>query len=160
MRRPSWLAWGFARRADIQTLLIEHDCRQLLLRAAAAADASDAPALAALFSPDATLVRPGRPPIHGRSAIQASYAQRPAERLTRHLLTNILVEVTGPDRARATSAVLLWSGHRDDPPGPHGRPADAQQVLGQFDDLLLRTPEGWRIHERHASFIFCTGADA
>jgi uncharacterized protein (TIGR02246 family) len=142
---------------DTQQLLIEQACRRTLVRAAAAADAGDAAALAELFTSDAQLQRPGASPLHGRAAIEAAYAQRPAQRLTRHLLTNMQVEIQTPDLARATSLVLLWSGNRDDPPGPHGRPADARQVVGEFHDLLQRTPEGWRIRQRLAHFILHAG---
>lgn len=142
---------------ETQRLLIEQACRRTLILAAAAADAGNAAALAALFTAEAQLLRPGAPPILGQAAIEAAYAERPAQRLTRHLLTNILVEVESPDLARATSSVLLWSGNRDDPPGPYGRPADARQVVGEFHDLLVPTSAGWRIHQRHARFILHAG---
>lgn len=142
----------------LQRLLITDACRETVLRAAAAADAGDAAVLAALFTPDAVLQRPNAEPIQGRDAIRESYAKRPPQRLTRHLVTQTLVDIEGPDQARATSAVLLWSGNLDDDSGPQGRPADARQVVGEFHDLLLCTAEGWRIHQRRATFVLYLGA--
>ncbi|MDD0837740.1 nuclear transport factor 2 family protein [Curvibacter sp. HBC61] len=134
-------------------LLIEQACRRTLFQAAAAVDAGDAQALAAWFTVDAQLQRPGAAPLIGRAAIEAAYASRPAHRLTRHLLTNVLIEPEGSDFAHAISTVLLWRGNLDDAAGPEGRPAEARQLLGEFNDLLVPTPDGWRIHRRHAHFI-------
>jgi hypothetical protein len=35
-----------------------------------------------------------------------------------------------------------------------GRPADAAQQLGEFVDELRLTPEGWRLAQRQARFLF------
>src|SRR4051794_7574812 len=98
----------------LQRLLIVEACRDLVLRAAAQADAGDAAALAALFTEGAVLARPNAEPLQGRAAIRASYAQRPAERITRHLVTNTVVVVESPGASRALSSVLLWAGSSAD----------------------------------------------
>lgn len=136
----------------LQTLLIKDACRHLVLRAAALADANEPGALAALFAEGGLLVRPGAEPLIGREAIRQSYTQRPAERITRHLVTNIVVEVESETEARAASVVLLWSGSTQDTPGPQGRPAQ-REVVGEFSDRLSLTPEGWRIARREARFV-------
>lgn len=138
---------------ELQRLAIAAACRETILRAAAGADAGDADAVAASFVLDAVLERPDTPPIHGRDAIRRSYASRSPDRLTRHLVTNTLVEVAGVCEAHATSLVLLWSGSTNDMPGPHGRPADTRQVIGEFHDVFKLTSEGWRIAYRKALFV-------
>ena len=138
---------------ELQSLLIERACNRLVLLAAEHADQHRAAEFAALFAPDAVLRRPNAEPLCGREAIRAVYAQRPASRITRHLVTNIRVEVQSAEEARATSLVLLWAGSTDDEPGPRGRPAHAAPVLGEFDDRFALTPEGWRIVSREASFL-------
>jgi hypothetical protein len=142
----------------LQLLLIEQACRELVLRAAALADAAQPAALAALFTEGGSLVRPGAEPLVGRAAIERSYAQRAPERITRHLVTNTLVEVVSDVQACATSTVLLWSGSTDDAAGPQGRPANPRQVVGAFADRFALTPEGWRIERRDASFVLHSGA--
>ena len=57
---------------------------------------------------------------------------------TQHLITNVLVDVTG-DEARATANVL--GTHRL--PNPHGSPL--WTVGGTYDFGLVRTAAGWRI---------------
>ena len=137
----------------LQRLLIVEACRDLVLRAAAQADAGDATALAALFTERAVLARPNAEPLQGRAAIRASYAQRPAERITRHLVTNTVVVVESPGTSRALSSVLLWAGSSADADGPRGRPAQGGQLVGEFDDRLTLTAEGWRIERREARFV-------
>lgn len=136
---------------------VERACRELVLRAASRADAGDAAGLARLFAADGVLVRPNAQPLQGRDAIQAAYAQRPADRITRHLVTNTLVEVESSTRARAMSHVLLWTGSTNDPSGPQGRRAHARQLVGEFEDRFVLEPEGWRIQRRDARFVLYSG---
>jgi ketosteroid isomerase-like protein len=140
------------RERSFDILRAEQACRDLVLCAAAYADAGDARTLAALFTAEAELVRPGGQPILGREAIATAYRERPAERITVHLVCGTLFDACGPDAASATSRVLLWSGDRGSDAGPHGRPAAPRQVVGSFRDRFVRTAEGWRIARRHASF--------
>lgn len=137
----------------LQRLLIQETCRELVLRAAERADGHDAAGLAALFAPDGVLRRPTGQPLAGRAAIEAAYAQRPRERLTRHLVTNTLVEVESPARATARSRVLLWAGSTEDAEGPQGRPLRGPQLVGEFADRFVLTDEGWRFASRDASFV-------
>ncbi len=138
----------------IERLLAQQACRDLVLRAAACADAGDAQALSQLFAEDAVLVRPNAQPLQGRAAILGAYAQRPADRITRHLVTNTLVELGEPGRAQARSYVLLWSGAEGDPAGPAGRPAQARQMVGEFDDEFSCDAESrWQIARREARFV-------
>jgi SnoaL-like domain len=138
---------------EMQSLLIERACSRLVLLAAEHADHHRPAEFAAVFAVDAVLSRPNAEPLQGREAIRAAYAQRPASRITRHLVTNIRVEVLSATEARASSLVLLWAGSADDEAGPRGRPAQAGQVVGAFDDRFALTPEGWRIAARQASFL-------
>jgi hypothetical protein len=148
------------RLSPMERLLAEQACRDLVVQAAAFTDGQDHAAFAALFAEEGVLVRPGAQPLHGRAAIVASYASRPSGRLTRHLISNSLVTLESATQARATSAVLLWSGAMSDAAGPFGRPAHARQVVGEFDDRFVHTPQGWRIARREARFLLFREASA
>lgn len=137
----------------LDLLLAEHACRQVVVQSAQAVDQQDYAAFAALFTPQGVLVRPDGTRLEGRAAIEQAYAQRSAERLTRHLITNHLVLVRDATRASSTCTVLLWTGSHKDAGSTQGRPADPTQLLGEFLDELALTPEGWRIRQRQASFI-------
>ncbi|RYY95862.1 MAG: nuclear transport factor 2 family protein, partial [Comamonadaceae bacterium] len=128
-------------------------CRTLVEASVRHVDDGDAPAFAALFTDDGVLVRPNGALIEGREAIQETYAQRAADRLTRHLVTNVHVTPEADGSARARSYVLLWTGSSATPAdGTAGRRADARQLVGEFDDRLVRGADGaWRIQRRQAS---------
>ncbi|UUX94517.1 nuclear transport factor 2 family protein [Aquabacterium sp. J223] len=136
----------------LQRLLAEDACRRLVLDAAAAVDGGRPEAFAALFCEDGVLQRPGGQPLVGRAAIAAAYASRAPDRMTCHIVTNSRVELLGDGEARVASSVLLWTGSRADAEGAQGRPATAQ-VLGEFDDRLRLTAEGWRFAHRSARFV-------
>ena len=137
---------------ELGRLLICRACEQLILEAAACADANDADALAVLFAEDATLARPGGVALQGRAAIQHAYAARPPERITRHLVTNVRVQVVSESEARATSYVQVWSGSLADEPRQQGRPAGRPSV-GEFSDQFRKFDCGWLITHREATFV-------
>jgi hypothetical protein len=140
-----------------ETLHIERACERLVLDAVYLTDRLDYAAYAALFAPEAILSRPGGAPLVGPAAIRKSYESRPATRITRHLCTNIRVTVESAERARALTYVLLFTGNSAEPAPDHfGRPADARQLVGEFEDEFERTPQGWRIRARQARFVLHT----
>ncbi|QGZ66769.1 nuclear transport factor 2 family protein [Paraburkholderia acidisoli] len=136
----------------IARLVIEHECRARVLLAAELIDGGRSAELARVFCADARLVRPNGAALDGCDAIVASYAARPADRISRHLVLATHFHSVTPDAATAVTQVLLWSGSQSDAPGPFGRPARGQQIVGRFDDTFARTAHGWRIATRHASF--------
>lgn len=131
----------------------EQLCRDLVTSAAVLVDTQNYEGFAALFTEDGILCRPGAEPLQGRAAIIASYRSKPAERITRHLLSNTLVQLASDTQAHATSNVLLWAGNITDPAGPFGRPLQGRQVVGEFEDWFVLTVEGWRIQRREARFL-------
>ena len=137
----------------LERLLVQQACQDTVIATARAVDAQDHAALAQLFTPDGILVRPDGQEAQGRAAIEAAYAARDPDRMTLHLLTNFRVEPLGHGAARASCAVLLRTSRHSAEGGPRGRPADAAQLLGEFQDELVLTPEGWRIRRREARFL-------
>ena len=138
--------------SPLERLLAEQACRDLVARAAQCTDSHRHEDFAACFAEDAVLTRPGGEPLAGREAILASYRTRPAERITRHLVTSTVITLDSATRSRGLSYVLLWSGEAADAPTPSGRPA-RRQVMGEFDDVFTLTAEGWRIARRDARFL-------
>ncbi|VVE05861.1 nuclear transport factor 2 family protein [Pandoraea pneumonica] len=138
----------------LDAMLAKQACQDLVMRFAACNDRRDPQGLAALFAENGVLVRPGAAPLVGPAAIAAAYADRPAERMTRHLMGNVLIDVTSPTGAIGSSTVLLWSGSTQASPGPFGRPAQGRQVMGEFEDTFVKTAQGWRIARREARFTF------
>ncbi|WP_245647559.1 nuclear transport factor 2 family protein [Novosphingobium lentum] len=121
---------------------IEQDCARLIALYANLNDEGRWEEVAALYAEDGTMTRPTAPdaPVVGRAAILAAFRSRPP-RTTRHVCSNVVIDVEGPDAARGTSAMLLFTG------------ADAP-LVGSFHDRFVRTAGGWKIAERRGSLTF------
>jgi hypothetical protein len=124
--------------------MAENEIARLVTRYAVLNDDGDFAGLAAMYLPGGRLMRPsGGDPVVGPDAIRASYEARPP-RTSRHLVTNIVVELVSDQEATCRSALLLYTAA----PGEEPAPAAAPALLGGFRDRLMRTPEGWRFAER------------
>lgn len=139
---------------SLALLQAESQCRHLVIAAAEAVDRQHYEAFVACFTEDAVLQRPGGEPLTGRAAILASYAQKSPNRLTQHLLCNHRVVVDPAGWAESSCKVLLYVSDQRREAVTAGRMADSQHHVGQFQDRLILTPEGWRIQKRQAWFEF------
>jgi ketosteroid isomerase-like protein len=136
---------------------VERACERLVLDFAFFSDHRDYEALASLFTPDGTMARPSGAPLSGRAAILDAYRSRPADRMTRHICTNIRITVESPERARGFTYALLYTANANEPPERHlGIKADASHMVGEFEDDFVRTEDGWRIASRRARFVMHT----
>jgi hypothetical protein len=90
---------------------IEADCARLIALYANLNDEARWDEAAALYAPDGLMTRPTAPdvPIVGREAILAAFKARPP-RTTRHVCSNVVIEVESAREARGTSAMLLFTG--------------------------------------------------
>ena len=120
----------------------EADCARLIALYANLNDEARWDELAALYADDGVMFRPTAPDagVEGRDAILAAFKARPA-RVTRHICSNVVIDVETGTTARGTSAMLLFTG-------------DAAPLVGSFHDRFCRTAEGWRFAERRGSLLF------
>ena len=127
---------------DDERRAIEADCARLIALYANLNDAARWDELAALYTEQGVMTRPTAPdaPIVGRDAILAAFRSRPP-RTTRHVCSNVVIDVDSADEVRGTSAMLLFTGA----PAP---------LVGSFHDRFVRTPEGWRFAARHGTLLF------
>ena len=130
-------------------LLIERACERLVIDSARFNDERAWAALAGLYTPSGVVVRPNGQRLEGREAIEAAYSAGSRDRVTRHLCTNMRVDVDGPDAAHGTTTVLIVSGTRSDD-------SVVTYRVGEFADRFERTEEGWKIAERRASLFMTT----
>jgi hypothetical protein len=131
-------------------------CKEIALRASMLMDANDTEGLVALFTPDLEFVRPATYPavaIRGRPALRDAIVARGPDFVSRHLFTNSLADPLSDGTVRVRSYFTHFSGQRS--PGGEPIPMDhALRSLGEYDDTLVRTLEGWRISRRVARFVF------
>lgn len=131
----------------------EADIAKLIVRYALLNDAQDWNAVADMYLEDGRMARPSSPDafVEGRAAILASFTARPA-RASRHVVSNIVVDLDGPDAARATSVIVLYMGDSVE----SGLPTMAANapLVGTFRDRLVKTGDGWRFAERVGGLDF------
>ncbi len=120
----------------------EADCARLIALYANLNDEARWDEVAALYAEDGVMVRPTAPnaSVAGREAILEAFKARPP-RTTRHVCSNVVIDVESDTTARGTSAMLLFTGE--------GAP-----LVGSFHDRFILTDDGWRFAERRGSLIF------
>jgi hypothetical protein len=137
---------------------IEQACSKLITQFAVFNDLGHYEELANLFTGDGRYARPTDPDnfAEGRAAILAAFESRPRDKLTRHLITNILVDVTGPASASGFCYVTQYSGSTATPAAKFGHQANAAQLVGEYTDEFVLTASGWKFRQRSGKLIFTT----
>lgn len=126
------------------------ECQRLAIASYSLMDQGRYEETVALFSDDAVWVRGGKP-FQGRESILAALNQRPGTMVSRHLVTNVLIELTGVDEAKATACFVPLRGSRRDD-GTVQMPA-----IGDVGDLAFtfrREAEGWKITHLQPQTVF------
>ena len=136
--------------------LIEHTCSKLINRFAYLNDAQRYAELAELFSDDARFARPTDPDNYtlGKDNILAAFMARPKDRISRHAMSNILIDVTSESTAKGVSYVILYTASTDDVAEKFGLQANQSQFIGEFYDDFILTDTGWKIASRSGRIIF------
>jgi hypothetical protein len=140
----------------IEKLEIEHACTRLCADFARHVDGCEPALCAGLFTADGVYERRGEALI-GREAIERALAARSSQRVSRHLVHNIAIDVLDTHHARGHSAFTLYAGDCEHLAAP-GVPAQPlllpAALVAEFSDSYLLTPEGWRIARRTGRTVF------
>lgn len=131
---------------------IERACERLIHVYSRALDLGDMHAAADCFAINGSFARPMAPDqlIVGREAIRASLLTRPVTLLTRHLSTNVMVDVEGPVSATALSYLTMVSTTPAEGASP---PHVAQGPIwfGEMRDRFVLEDNAWKFLERRGS---------
>ncbi len=93
----------------LDRMLAERACERIIVDFIHRLDLGDPGAVAELFTPDGVWDWPfGDRRIVGREALRTYFASRPADRLSRRLMTNLLVTVESATTARAVSYLTTY----------------------------------------------------
>ncbi|OIK03532.1 nuclear transport factor 2 family protein [Streptomyces monashensis] len=132
----------------LELLLAERACERLITDFVHRLDLGEPAGVAGLFTEDGVWEWP--PPgdgrrVAGRQALGEYFASRPADRLSRRFMSNVLVTVTGPDTATAVSyfATYRVDGH-DGGTVPAGPPVQ----IGTYEDSFRRADSRWLLDHR------------
>jgi hypothetical protein len=130
---------------------IERACERIVYAYSRALDLGDMSAAADFFAENGSLARPMAPDtvIQGRETIRASLLTRPKTLLTKHLATNIMIDVESRDSASGLSYLTMISTS----PGDAKPPFVSQGPIyfGEFKDRFVRENGAWKILERRGS---------
>jgi len=124
-------------------LTAERAIEALILDYAAALDAGDWDAVAALFVPHGRMSRPSAPDVFiaGADAILAALRARPA-RASCHVVSQIRIAWEDDAAVRVSSVLQLYTA------------AAAPPLVGAYADRVIATDAGWRFLERRGSLAF------
>lgn len=100
--------------------------------------------------------------LEGREQIAAWFSRREGvkRRVSRHVCTNIAVEVVSPERAQALCYLLNYRHDRAE--GDLSLPVatEVPKFVGECHDQFVKTTEGWRFAARHVDVAFVRRAHA
>jgi hypothetical protein len=131
---------------------IERACTALSVAYARAVDFRDYKAFVALFAADGTL-DVGKP-LTGREAIWQSLMARPDELRSRHVISNVFIDVLDAASARGISYLTLYRHHGPESVSHGPAPLTGPAAVGHYEDRFLRTAEGWRFQSRRLHLAF------
>ena len=140
---------------SIERAAIAWECERLIHLYSMLNDAGDFEGMVEMFAEDGVFARPsqGDVLIRGKAAILQAYTSRPP-RLTRHMITSVVVTVEDEDNARAHSYLSLHTGQ----PGEGlPRPAEPVYFIGDFKDRFVRQDGVWKFSERLGSLALKVG---
>ncbi len=131
---------------------IQRECEALSIAYARAVDFRDYDEFVRLFAEDGVL-DVGQPLV-GRSAIKAAMEKRSDKLRSRHVLTNIFIDVVDKQNARGISYLTLYRHIGEESlssdPIDFGGPA----AVGHYEDKFVLTDTGWCFASRKLHFAF------
>jgi hypothetical protein len=140
---------------EIRAAALTLACQQAVLRFYAALDASDYAAVAAAVAPEGVWHRQGKA-LRGPAEVRAALAERPAGRVTAHLVQNLVVDLADERNATARYMSLVYrhdAGTGAPPEGP--APLGAPLSIAAYADRLRREEGGaWLVVERRSRRVF------
>lgn len=131
---------------------IRAECTALSIAYARCVDFRDYEAFVDLFSADGEL--DAGVELKGKEAIRNAMSRRPDELKSRHVLSNIFIDVQDADHARGISYLTLYRHI-----GPESLTAgpiefDGPAAVGHYEDQFVRTAEGFRFKRRRLHLTF------
>ncbi|MEM8768287.1 MAG: nuclear transport factor 2 family protein [Pseudomonadota bacterium] len=131
---------------------IRRACEALSIAYARAVDFRDYDTVPELFTEGGVLDT--TEPVEGRAAIAARMLSRPDELRSRHVLTNIFIDVLSPTEARGISYLTLYRHIGPESLTGEPVPFEGPAAIGHYEDRFEKTDEGWRIQRRKLHFAF------
>jgi len=143
----------------LDQLVIQRSCERLVTLYTHYADFGSAERIAELFAEDGVWEAGAEIRFEGQSAIaQMMQGRRDmVGRRSRHVCTNLHVEVLDEDHARGLVYLSLYRHDFETDETTNGPALEtAPTAVGQYHDEFIRTEAGWRFQMRRAEIAFGT----
>jgi hypothetical protein len=115
-------------------------------------DESNYEPLIALFTPEGVWHRQGKE-LRGQGMVREAMQARPKGHTTRHLVSNLLVEIADQDHAESSFYLTVY-GATSDGASKDPLPMALPNIVGVYKQKIVRTGQGWRVSEMSARTTF------
>lgn len=140
---------------ELNRLLAERACERLIVEYTQRVDFGRAAEIADLFCADGEWQGTD---LHltGREQIRDWFTKRQGvtRRVSRHVCTNIAVDVVSEDEARSSCYMINYRHDRREGDLSLPVPAEVPKFIGELHDRFRREPEGWRFASRRVEVSF------
>ncbi|HEY5334136.1 MAG TPA: nuclear transport factor 2 family protein [Solirubrobacterales bacterium] len=134
---------------ELDRMLVERSCERLIMEYSRLVDFGEAAAVADLFTEDARWEGTDLL-LTGREEIRAWFEKREAvaRRVSRHVFTNVMIDVVSPTEARGLSYMINYRHDRQE--GDETMPVvmEVPKWMGEANDTFRLTEDGWRFASR------------
>ena len=140
---------------EIERLIAERACERLIIEYSRRVDFGEAARIADLFTQDATWEGVDLL-LTGREEIREWFSRRQGlqRRVSRHICTNIAVDLLSPTAARSLSYLVNERHDRAEGDLAMPAPGDVPKFVGECHDTFRLTDEGWRFTRRKVELAF------
>jgi uncharacterized protein (TIGR02246 family) len=127
----------------LETMIAERACERLVYRYAWLVDSGEAAAIADLFTADGVWAAGDGEPMRGRDGIRAGFTARQAiaRRQSRHVMTNVLIDVHSADEASGRAYLVNYRHDSETGVAERPAPSGAPKYVGEYQ-LTFRRVEG------------------
>ena len=141
---------------EAERVVAERACERLLYQYAHFVDTGNAARIAEIFTPDGVWIGADGRTLNGRDEVRAAFSARQAltRRLSRHVMTNVLIDVHSDTEASGTAYLINYrhdaGGEVAETPGPARHP----KFVGDYHLSFRRVEGEWLIASLRFDLIF------
>jgi ketosteroid isomerase-like protein len=141
---------------ELRRLVDERSCERLVVEYAWLIDSGAASRVADLVTEGATWTGADGGGMVGREEIRRAFEgrERLARRLSRHVVTNLRIDVEDDDHASGTACLVQYRHDAADGPAVAPAAMEHPKFVGDYHLTFVRTVEGWRIDSLRFELAF------
>ena len=141
---------------ELGRIVAERACERLVSDYAWFVDSGAAGRVADLFTEDGEWVGADGRGMHGNQEIRDAFTGRQAitRRQSRHVITNVRIDLDGSDRAVGTAYLVNYRHDAQGDTAAKPAPGDHPKFVGDYHFTFRRTAAGWRIETLRFDLAF------